>query len=475
MSDLPQPIGVPRGGLDLLVRAALAPEEEARSAWRSWRATHDLDTTSWSEVRMLAAVAGRIAALEEDADARPRIEGIRKFLWVQTRMCLEPARTGLATLVDAGIPVLIMKGAARVIADPTSAHERLIRDVDALVPLGSEERSLELLRSDGWTLCEPPWAVQARKAGKVAGHHAWTVAKPGSEIDLHHFSNFLNRLTGDDDGLWRRATAFSWRGVSVFLPSPADSLVMAVTHGVRWSLDGATDWTVDAARLVDAGDVDWDIVLEEADSRLLHAVLHAGLDYLAEALRRPIPRHVLDALARGCHGIARAELAAYASAAVPRTIPEIQAALTMAGGRALRRAGIDALSSDEPLAAGPLAEARSEIPPGKVVVVCPTPKAGMRGWLVLRVELDTRPFPSGYQFTGQARAPGIMVGCCVGALHRRPAGGEFVRFEFQLPAALVTLRHLNQVAVSVGVAGRHFLTSDAVPVSVTWFQRGQVL
>ena len=72
MNTSPDPIAVPRGGLDLLVRAALAPEVEARAAWRRWRAEHDLDTTSWSEVRMLAAVASRIATLEEDADVRPR-------------------------------------------------------------------------------------------------------------------------------------------------------------------------------------------------------------------------------------------------------------------------------------------------------------------------------------------------------------------------------------------------------------------
>ena len=111
---------------------------------------------------MLAAVASRIATLEEDADVRPRVEGIRKFLWVHTQMCLEPAGPALGALSEAGIPVLLTKGAARVVAQPASAHERLIRDVDVLVPLKSAERALALVRGAGWTLREPPWAIRAR-------------------------------------------------------------------------------------------------------------------------------------------------------------------------------------------------------------------------------------------------------------------------------------------------------------------------
>lgn len=461
-------IAVPRGGLDLLVRAALAQEPQAREAWRTWRAERDLDTTSWSEVRMLAAVAGRIALLEEDADVRPRVEGIRKFLWVHTQMCLEPAGPALALLSEAGIPGLLMKGAARVVAQPTSAHERLIRDVDVLVPLGREKRALDVLCNAGWTLREPPWAVQARAASPVAGHHAWTLEKGRGEIDLHHFSNHLNRLTGDDDGLWRRAATVRWRGATVHLPSPADALVLAVTHGVRWSRDGAADWTVDAASLVDAGTVAWDVVLEEADSRLLHAVLHAGLLYLRDALGRAVPDDVLGHLEARSTAEARAELSCYAARPDPETPAEKQVALAMAASRAHKRAGIGAGASGAGVTAVPLAAVHGTLATGDGMITCPIPQAGLHDWLLVRWELDVGGLPDAVMPAAEIRAPGLVVGGGVGVPCRSAAGRPIIRFECQLPAALTTLRHLERVSLRLWSGSVAFVAPSTVPVTVTW-------
>jgi hypothetical protein len=468
MNNTPDPVAVPRGGLDLLVRAALAPEVEARAAWRRWRAEHDLDTTSWSEVRMLAAVAGRIAMLEEDADVRPRVEGIRKFLWVHTQMCLEPAGPALAALSEAGIPILLTKGAARVVAQPASAHERLIRDVDVLVPLASAERALRLLCSAGWTLREPPWAVQLRAASPVAGHHAWTVVKGRGEIDLHHFSNHLNRLTGDDDGLWRRATTHHWRGATVHLPAPADALVLAVTHGVRWSRDGAADWTVDAASLIDAGTVDWDVVLAEADSRVLHAALHAGLGYLCDALGRAVPADVLRHLESRSTDLERAELAWYAARPTPATPEEKQAALAMAALRAHVRAGIPDGGHRGPLTVLPVADVRGTLAPGDAVVRCPIPNAALEEWLLVRLELDATALPAISNLSAQLRAPGLLVGAGAGTRGHTTAGQPVIRFEWQLPVALTTLRHLDHVWLSLWSGNDPFIASAIIPVTVTW-------
>jgi hypothetical protein len=468
MNNAFDPIAVPRGGLDLLVRAALAPEAKAREAWRRWRAEHDLDTTSWSEVRMLAAVASRIATLEEVADVRPRVEGIRKFLWVHTQMCLEPAGPALKALSEAGIPVLLTKGAARVVAQPASAHERLIRDVDVLVPLKSAERALALVRGAGWTLREPPWAMRARAASTVAGHHAWTVTKGRGEIDLHHFSNHLNRLTGDDDGLWQRATTHQWRGATVHLPAPADALVLAVTHGVRWSRDGAADWTVDAAHLVAAGTVDWDVVLAEADSRVLHAALHAGLGYLRDALGCAVPAEVLHYLESRSTDLARAELAWYASRPDPATATEKQAALAMAVRRAFVRAGIPDGGHRGPLTVLPLTEVRGTLAPGDGEVTCPIPQASLHEWLLVHLELDATSLPATTTLSGELRAPGLGIGDGPGKRRQTAAGRPVLRFEGQLPAALTTFRHLERVSISLRCGNEPFAAPAAMPVTVTW-------
>ena len=93
-------LGLPRGPLDLLAKAALAPPEIAREAWSEWRRGIRLDETPWNEVRMLGSIAPRLKWLEKDASIAPRILGIRKFLYAQTQMCLMGAMDGLRALSD---------------------------------------------------------------------------------------------------------------------------------------------------------------------------------------------------------------------------------------------------------------------------------------------------------------------------------------------------------------------------------------
>lgn len=335
MSDIPlAPIIISRS-LDLLARAALAPEAEAISAWRTWREDYDIDTTPWNEVRMLGAVAARIEILEPDASIRPRVLGIRKFLWVQSQICLKNALSGLATLNRAAIPILLMKGAARIACNPASAQERLIRDVDVIVPLGKEQLAFDALQNDGWTPDEKDWQIELRRWAPVAAHHAWSLAKGKSEIDLHHFSNHLNRLRGDDDRLWSRSVAVEWQGINVRVPSPSDALLISLIHGVRWSKDAAADWTVDASALLDEGKLDWNIFLEEARNRMIQAALLAGLVYLQDTLHKHVPDNVIEKLRAESTSAQQDELAQYTSTASPATPQHVFAISLMAIQRAL--------------------------------------------------------------------------------------------------------------------------------------------
>ncbi|MBS0560009.1 MAG: nucleotidyltransferase family protein, partial [Proteobacteria bacterium] len=118
----------------LLLRAILAGPETARAAWRAWCGMRDLDSASWPEVRLLANLAGRLPALDPGSALIPRIQGIRRFVWTQTQMQLAGARPLLAAIAQAGIPMMPLKGAARL-ADGVRGNARLVRDIDVLVPV----------------------------------------------------------------------------------------------------------------------------------------------------------------------------------------------------------------------------------------------------------------------------------------------------------------------------------------------------
>jgi Uncharacterised nucleotidyltransferase len=338
--------------LNLLAKAALAPLDVAIAAWQRWRATYNIDTTPWNEVRMLGAVASRIDELEPNSPIRPRVFGIRKFLWVQSQICLKNCESGLAALEQSRVPMMLMKGAARTARDPLSVQERLIRDVDVLVPLALQTQAFAALQKAEWSIAHTPWQIQMHELGPISSHHAWSFSKGQSEIDLHHVSNHLNRLRGDDDGFWARALPTVWQGKHVFIPSSADALLIALIHGVRWSQDRSADWTVDACALLDEGPLDWGVFMQEARGRQIQAHVHSGLAYLRDALQKSIPDDVMASLLTEATSEQCRELAFYSSEDSAKTLEQIQIAMQMALSRAAARRG-ELASPMHPTAARP--------------------------------------------------------------------------------------------------------------------------
>ena len=321
--------------LDLLAKAALAPTDVAVPAWLEWRATYDIDTTPWNEVRMLGAVAARIDELEPHSPIRPRVLGIRKFLWVQSQICLKNCESGLTALAQSGVPMMLMKGAARTARDPLSVQERLIRDIDVLVPIPQQSQAFDALQQAGWSIARTPWQPQMHALGPLSSHHAWSFSKGASEIDLHHVSNHLNRLRGDDDGFWKRAIPTVWQGKSVCIPSAADALLIALIHGVRWSQDRSADWTVDACALLDEGPLDWSVFLQEVRARQIQAHAYTGLAYLQDALIKSIPTEVMASLQSEATDGQWREFAFYSTVASAQTLEQGRIAVEMALSRAL--------------------------------------------------------------------------------------------------------------------------------------------
>src|SRR5262245_9462283 len=140
----------PPEGQILLLKAALADLETARQAWRQWQAGPDLADASWGEVCLLAALARRMPELAGDAPPDPRLLGARRHIWTRTQLTYASTRPLLATLRAEGLRMMLIKGAARLSADPTLAQDRALRDVDVLIHPDDWERSIALANREGW-------------------------------------------------------------------------------------------------------------------------------------------------------------------------------------------------------------------------------------------------------------------------------------------------------------------------------------
>ncbi|MFO0993048.1 MAG: nucleotidyltransferase family protein [Hyphomicrobiales bacterium] len=247
------------------------------------------------------------------------------------------AMEGMRTLNGASIPILLMKGAARIARDPTAAQERLIRDVDVLVPFKDKSRAFDMLSASGWGYKPSARWQDFWRGIDETSHHAWSFTKGNADIDLHHHSNHLNRLVGDDDLLWQRAKSLNWRGLPVFVPAASDNLLMSIVHGVRWSKEQAADWTIDASAAIDSGGVDWPAFVTEAKSRKVEAVAVSGLRYLSNALGKPIPADAIAELEDAVTPMQLSEMEHYVAAPMARDFPEAASAYSMSVERLSER------------------------------------------------------------------------------------------------------------------------------------------
>ena len=140
-----------REPMQALLRAAVSEPEVARAAWADWIADHSLDDVSWEELRLLGAIAGRGELLDVAPAQRPRLDGIRRFIWTRTQLKLAAAVPILRQLAGSGVPFCLLKGTALIAGGHLAAGERFIRDVDVLVPRSRLADAVAILFAAGWT------------------------------------------------------------------------------------------------------------------------------------------------------------------------------------------------------------------------------------------------------------------------------------------------------------------------------------
>jgi hypothetical protein len=301
----------------MLLRALTAEPTAARAAWRAWTALRDLDSATAEEVRLLANLASRLHLIDPGSPLEPRIQGIRRFVWTHTQLRLTGARPLLAALAEAGIPMVALKGAARVLAGTPQAGVRFLRDVDVLVRPADWTDALRIADAQGWRCCLGTPYAGALEAGTPARvypvHHAVALARGRAQVDLHHHALYMCRVTGDDDGMWARATPARLNGVPVLAPSATDELMQALAHGAQYSPKPIADWALDAAALIAGGQVDWALLEQDAQARRIEAFVACSLMLLEERLEVPVPAGLTRRLRRRVRGVFVTDFVGYAS------------------------------------------------------------------------------------------------------------------------------------------------------------------
>ena len=274
----------------LLAAGVSRDDSDALRAWRAWRATNALDPIEPTSYRLLPLAYRRLAGLDVDPRDLFHLKNVYRYEWYANQMLMRRAAGVLRRFAAAGIPTLVLKGAALQALQYRDAGTRPMDDVDVLVPTADAARAVDLLLAAGW---KPTYL---RPHDRIAVHHSQPFDHPDDgSVDLHWHA--LHQ-PADEADFWEAAVPVVIGGVDTLAPCATDQLLHVCVHGRPWGVTPSMRWVADALAVVRGDDgVDWDRLVLRARARGVTLELREALSYLAETFGADVPPATLGALA----------------------------------------------------------------------------------------------------------------------------------------------------------------------------------
>ena len=283
-TDYPE-IGWPAPDLRLLLRVCCSPIEQARVAWNQWLSFHSIATATWAEVRLLAAIAQRMQIIEPGSHQQPLLEGIRRFVWTRNQLRLDRSMPVIDLLLNANIPVMILKGVARIACNPAVTAARFVRDIDIMIETSRLDEACDVLISNGWRPVNGilPGISRAEPFAQLLPecNDKNNIYSEDIHVDIHRSAIHYGRSGTFDDIFWTRCHDAFLRGRRVKIPASTDQFLQAIVHGTIGDINRPVDWVIDALDAKANTDFSWDVFTEEVQRRKAGAAVKPGLDYLA--------------------------------------------------------------------------------------------------------------------------------------------------------------------------------------------------
>jgi hypothetical protein len=146
----------------------------------------------------------------------------------------------------AGLELVLLKGAAMARTRYGDAGARPMVDVDVLCAEDDLSRVVEVARSIGFAVTEPPAFRRAQKAVHDLKLHDGAVM-----IEVHHRLWHELGLGDDARGVRARAVETEVDGVRLRVPAVEDQLLITLVHAATHGFTGNPMWIIDALLLLD--------------------------------------------------------------------------------------------------------------------------------------------------------------------------------------------------------------------------------
>lgn len=283
-----------------MLRAALLPGDAGKEAAQNWLASADFQKLGKASRGILPLLYTRLRQEGFPASLMPVLKGIKRHTWYNNRRLFHHGGAAVRALREAGIDVMVIKGAAMVIDYYHDESLRPMEDLDILVRYSDRRDAIRLLMQHGWAP-NPQHYRASRNIEELTseiGKSVHLVQPTGLHLDLHW--NLTHYCLGDatDDDFWASAGECMFEGQVVKVLSPADQLLHIIAHGAPWSTISPVRWIPDAITVLNHHpEFDWDRLTEQARQKSLAFMTRNALRYL-DGHFCSVPSRVLSALDR---------------------------------------------------------------------------------------------------------------------------------------------------------------------------------
>ena len=257
----------------LLLRGALLEGERALEAWREWDRREVIEELDSASDGLVGLLWRNLDAHGVEHETMSKLKSVYRHTWFKNQTVLRQAGIPIRALRKAGIPILALKGATLCPLYYRDWGVRRMEDFDLLVPPDRATDAMAALRAIGAT----PRVSNAE--AWVPLRHSLPFKHPdGWQVDLHWYSLWRS---ASDQAVWDHAVELDVGGEQILAPGPTHQLLLVCVHGADWAPNPPLRWVADATVVIRAGEVDWDLLVEEANKRLLTVVLGSTLEYPA--------------------------------------------------------------------------------------------------------------------------------------------------------------------------------------------------
>jgi len=233
----------------------------------------------------------------------------------------------LRACADAGLGLLVLKGAA--LAETVYARPTLRRfgDLDVLVRRADAPRARTVMESLGYIVDPLQWEdLNGGRDGQA--NFFKHIARGSVVVEMHteliNNDLFFGQIRVDDNELWERALSVRLAGAEAWVLGPEDQILHLCLHLAGHYL-AAPQSLRDIAQVLSVSRLDWTLFVRLAQKAGAATICFAGLFAASRLLGTSVPPSVLDSLAPDA---SRLRLEQIVEARVADSIEDVRASRT---------------------------------------------------------------------------------------------------------------------------------------------------